>query len=155
MHAAEALHDYAERLGKLVEEIKAMSDATEVAGAYVAVREQVDYLVEVMKDINKLRQHLQYTVVPDAFGRRGIRTLTTQDGYRVTVSPTISTAIEDREKAFEWLRDNGLSELITETVNASTLKAALRKMLEDDGIEPPAGTIRVNVGMQTSVTKVR
>jgi hypothetical protein len=57
-----------------------------------------------------------------------------------------------KEAAFEWLRENGLGELITETVNASTLSAQARKMLED-GTELDADIFNVSVFPTTSITK--
>jgi hypothetical protein len=140
---------------ELVEACKAATDCSVVAASYVSLRDAVDAIDEKLKTLHKLKQHMQYTVVPAAFERARLRTLTTSDGYRVTITPALSTKIVDRDLAFEWLRQNGLSEIITETVNASTLRAALRALMEDDGKEPPSNAIELNVGSNTSVTKVK
>jgi len=56
----------------------------------------------------------------------------------------ISATVCDKDRAFEWLKENGGEALIQPTVNASTLKSFVKSKFEEDGIEPPEDTIRLN-----------
>jgi hypothetical protein len=152
-HAEFALKDAQKALAALVDQAKSEPGAA-VATIYGGVKALIEGLDELMKDPHNLINHLKYTLVPAAFDREGLKTITTENGYRVTVSPELRASMVDKVLAFEWLKANGLEDLITPTVNASTLKAALRQKLNDDGIEPPSEAIRVEVGFTTSVTKV-
>ena len=49
-----------------------------------------------------------------------------------------SASMIDREAGMAWLRENGASDMITETVNHNTLTAFVKSMVADQGIEPPA-----------------
>lgn len=50
-------------------------------------------------------------------------------------SAIIRASVADQEKAFEWLRENGLSGLIQEKVNANSLSADIRRMVQDGLIQ--------------------
>ena len=58
-----------------------------------------------------------------------------------------------KDKGFKWLRENGLGDLISETVNAGTLASAMRNMILDQGIEPPDDVIKVTTYKATSINK--
>lgn len=59
-----------------------------------------------------------------------------------------------KEAGYWWLRCNDLGDIITETVNASTLSAVARKRL-DDGFDMPEEHFNVAILPSTSITKVK
>lgn len=69
--------------------------------------------------------------LPALFDDDGISTITIEGVGRVTLqSGVFASIIEDNKAdAFEWLRNTGKGSLITEVVNATTLKAAVKQWL--------------------------
>lgn len=130
------------------------ADPTGAARCFIAVREVQDALDAAMTELHKHRQVLQITLLPDKFQKANISSLTIDDN-RVTISATLSVTMVDKVGGMGWLRENGLADIIQETVNASTLKATIRKMIEDEGKEPPDDLFKVSPVMNTSVTKVK
>jgi len=128
--------------------------AAQVGRSYARVKDIDEALDDVAKALGAVKSRLQYTVVPEAFDRDGMSTFTTDDGVRITLSSTVRASVKDKENGYQWLRDHELGDLITETVNASTLSAAAKKMLEEN-LELPEEFFSVAVMPNTSVTKVK
>lgn len=74
---------------------------------------------------------------------------------RFAISQRFSCSMPDKERGMEWLRENNLGDLIQPTVNAQTLSAAMRKRIEDDGMDPPEGLFNTSYMNFTSATKVK
>lgn len=55
-----------------------------------------------------------------------------------------SASVQNKDAAFDWLRNNGGESLIQPTVNASTLKSFVKTKLEEEGVEPPEDAIKMN-----------
>ncbi len=94
-------------------------------------------------------------MIPEAFERESISSFTTDNGYRVTVSQRFFASILEgmKDVAFEWLRKNKLGDLIQPTVNAGTLSAEGKRMLEE-GRELPEQIFSTHYKPSTSLTKV-
>lgn len=124
------------------------------AQAMIAVRASNEAIGEAVTELNKLRQELQTQIVPELFQRANVSSLTVDDN-RVTISAKLSVVMTDKVGGMEWLKANDLGDLIQETVNAQTLAASIRKLMEDKGIEPPDDKFTCTPVMNTSVTKVK
>jgi DNA-directed RNA polymerase subunit L len=122
--------------------LRDLRDITEILG---------DIKTQFQNHLDRMRQDK----VPTAFKENGITSLTV-DGYRYTISQTLRASIKADQKvrAYEWLRENDLGELITETVNASTLSAQARKMAED-GTELEPDLFNVSIVPTTSITQAK
>ena len=94
--------------------------------------------------------------IPELFKEAGVTSMAV-DGYRYVISHTTRANIKEgqKEKAFEWLRENDLADIITETVNASTLSATARMITEEKGIELDPDLFNVYVQPGTSITKTK
>ena len=64
-----------------------------------------------------------------------------------------SIIAEKRPQAFQWLRDNGYGDIIQETVNASTLSAFAKTLLETENKELPEEFFRVHAESQATLTR--
>lgn len=144
-HALQDELDYVDELG-----------AIEQARAFVDLRYVKDELDEVSKKVNKVYEQYKVEKLPAAFEAAGVPTISLEEGYRVTVQHRLHASIKSGKKddAYNWLNENGLGDLITDTVNASTLSAAARSMGEDN-IELPEEIFNVAILPNTSVTKVK
>lgn len=131
--------------------------ASELAHVYGAFRGIVEELSAATKIISDAVSQLGGERIPKAFEREGITTFTTKSGYRVTVSERYVASINPdmKDEAKAWLRKNGLDAIIIETVNASTLSAAGKAMLEDKGKELPEHLFNAAFLPGTSLTKVK
>lgn len=83
------------------------------------------------------------------------RSTTSADtGNRITRTARIFASIltDKQADAFNWLRNNGLGELIKETVNSSSLSGAAKEQIEN-GKELPDDIFRVHTKDGVSITR--
>ena len=151
------------RVANAVDRIKAVVDsanaatspASVMAAIYVSVKAIDDEWSETLKQLNATTRLLKEKLVPEAFAREDIGSFTSKEGgYRVTISELVRASMKDKEQCYGWLREHGLGDLIQETVNASTLAAAARSLMEE-GKELDDDLFEVYIVPNTSVTKVK
>ena len=67
-----------------------------------------------LKDLKKEHDRLSGEVIPTMMAEMGLAHLKLADGSTVDVKPNYSAniSIANREKAFQWLRENGLGDII-------------------------------------------
>lgn len=120
---------------------------------FAEVRDLHARLKGITTGVNQLAEFLSYELVPLAMERTGFTTVNHEVG-RVSVATRTSASIlpEHRERAFGWLRDNGLGDLIIETVNAQTLGATAAGLIQAGG-ELPDDIFKTTVKTYTSITK--
>lgn len=153
--AVVALADEIARMVRQTDTIVKGGSAARLASHYVRVKTYKDQLDEISKALSIERDRLAYELIPRAFSDEGTTTLTLKEGYRVTLVPFVRASIKEgqREEAYGWLRQMGHAELITNTINSSTLSAFVKNLLSENQ-DVPEGVFNVNVGQNTSVTKV-
>lgn len=130
--------------------------AARLAHVYSAVRRVNDSIAEAVKPLGEAQLKLSSIMVPEAFQQENVKTFTTGDGYRVTLSHRFYAAIkaDSKNSAYDWLRTNNLGALIIETVNSSTLSSAGKALLEE-GKELPEDFFNTHYQDQVSLTKVK
>ena len=128
-------------------------DVADILAILVEIRTMDENLKYVKKRFYDLYKRYKEEIVPTKFQEEGITSITV-DGTRFTVSQSSKTTIVggEKEAAYKWLRENGLEDLITNTVNASTLSATARSLLED-GVEMPEDCFKFHFFNNTSMTK--
>ena len=74
-----------------------------------------------MKNTKKELEHLSGEVIPTMMAEMGLSQLKLMDGSMVDVKPFYSATITNanKEKAFNWLRDNGLGDIIKNEISVS------------------------------------
>jgi hypothetical protein len=128
--------------------------STDYIRALVDARELYDALDDLRKRVGVTRDKLQYEQVPEAFDREGVRTINTKDGLRVTISARVLASTRNMSEGIAWMKENKLSDLVKETINASTLSALARDWMEQ-GKELPETIFNVHIGQNTSITRVK
>jgi len=149
--------EMAENVGRFIEDCKTMigensSEIGDLCEAFVLVRSCAETVHNATKEINKYKDFLSYTTIPEAMMSANVKNVTTGSGFRVTLLPQLSVTMKDKEAGYDWLREHGHEALIQETVNSSALKAAVKNMMETENIEPPTDIFDVKVYTSTSVT---
>lgn len=106
---------------------------TMVAHLYAAVRKVDEALDEVNEKLDSFSSEMKITVVPMAFGDGDSRSVTMADGGRVGLTTRTAASIRAgrKEPAYAWLRAEGHGDIISETVNASTLGSLARDLMKD------------------------
>jgi hypothetical protein len=134
---------------------------TTLARAYVVLHRLQARAKDMLKvsDSGKVFGPLvqQYSTVelPQAFEQAGVPHVVLDEGFRVGVNTRFQASIKPDQKdaAYEWLRDNGLPDLITEVVNASTLSAAAKREIEENNRDFPEELFTIAQLPNVSVTK--
>ena len=76
---------------------------------------------ESLKEQKKQKDHVSMEVIPTLMSEMGLAELKLIDGSVVTVKPNYSASITvaNREAAFNWLRNNGLGDIIKNEISVS------------------------------------
>lgn len=110
---------------------------------------------EEMKGIKESLSYCLEVTIPERFKAEDIKSFNT-DRFRVTRTSRVFASIlpDTLPDAYQWLRDNEYDSIIKETVNASTLSATAKELMEN-GKELPDDLFRVHLKDGTSITKKR
>tara|TARA_R110000823_G_scaffold203658_2_gene334709 strand:- start:4901 stop:5455 length:555 start_codon:yes stop_codon:yes gene_type:complete len=106
------------------ESITQTNDAASLAEQVVKLKELEDQLKLAEDNLKKLKQKadiLSGEVIPTMMTEMNISTLKLADGSAVEVKPIYGASIsaDRKEEAFNWLRNNGLGDLIKNEVTVS------------------------------------
>lgn len=151
-----------EQLDQLHAIVKEMSanqptkSAAICAEFYQRARDLHDKIDELKKAAYHLMNDYGMKVMPLVFEDEGVSTITLSSGYRVTISQRLNASIpaDKKAEAYDWLVRNDLGDLITETVNASSLSATARSLIEE-GRQLPDDIFKTVILPQVSMTKVK
>lgn len=147
------------RITDITEFLRAKVTAKEISLAslvdyWLLLRRAYDTIDAARKEMLKYKDYLSNERIPERFADENVKTITTDSGYRITVAYRFSVSMLDKEKAYTWLRDHELGDLIIETVNSGTLSAQIKQMIEKEGIDPPDDIFKQSTSPYTSATKV-
>ena len=108
------------------------------ATMYKMLADLEDLIEESRVKAYHLKNFYQFHVLPDLFHDASVDTVRTLNGYNVAITEDISVSIpaDSKPDAYTWLQDNGYGDIITTTVNSSTLKATMKEILKDGVIVP-------------------
>ena len=86
-----------------------------------AMQQQFEIQDESLKEKKKQIEHLSGEVIPTMMSEMGLSHLKLIDGSTVDVKPNYSAniSVANREKAFNWLRENGLGDIIKNEISVS------------------------------------
>ena len=99
-------------------EIKSLSDQVlKLRDLEAEVKAQEEKIKQTQKEIARISED----VIPTMLSEMGLSQLKLADGSSVDVKPFYSASISvaNREKAYKWLRDNGLGDIIKNDVVVS------------------------------------
>lgn len=138
-------------------EVSRRRGAVSSARSFVVLHRLKDKLEELDKTFSALYEQYKKEVLPELFEDEGITSLPLAEGFRVGIRGDFRASIREgkREEAYAWLKQNGLSNLITDTVNSSSLSAAARYESEENGKDFPEALFNVAIIPTTSVTKTK
>ncbi len=153
-----ALYMMASDIGVVLDQLAKAGPKEVLAPAATHYKALVD-LENVLEELRLKAYHMknfyQMRVLPDLFMNASTKTTKTLNGYTVswTTDKSVSIPKDAKDGAYQWLVDNGLGDLITSTVNSSTLKATLKEWDRQNKPMPPEDLFTINDLPKYSVTK--
>ena len=127
--------------------------AVELIRAMAAIRAKKDAHEEAGKKITADFDFLRNVKIPQVFEEQEIQVLKVEGVGRCNLTGDLQATIpsDQKQAAYEWLRDTGRGDLIQDTVNSSTLKAMVKGLMQAGEDVPPC--FRVHVFSRASITK--
>ena len=110
---------------------KDQQDAMKKTGNIQSLADQVERLEDVdssiknteeqLKEMKKKRDHISGEVIPTMMSEMGLAELKLHDGSHLKVSTSYRATITEanKEAAFNWLRENGLGDIIKNEISVS------------------------------------
>ena len=85
------------------------------------LRRSIENQEENLKELKKKQYHLSGEVIPTMMAEMGLSELKLQDGSHLKVSTSYRATITvaNKEAAFNWLRNNGLGDIIKNEISVS------------------------------------
>jgi hypothetical protein len=124
-------------LPELQKEVRAAEKAgpVQLARAFVVMHRLQKRMLsdeESFKEFKAWHREVKEHLVPQCFDQAGIDHVPLSEGYRVGTSEAWRASIKPDQKvgAYAWLESNEKGDIITATVNASTLSALAKQMAE-------------------------
>lgn len=133
-------------------------DHLEILHFFYILGELYDSLGDMKKGYGALYDGFSQNDVPDVLRGQGVKNITIEipgvGNRRIQMSNRWSCSIIDKDKGFQWLRENSLGDLIKPSVHADTLTATAKNLMEESGKEMPADIFKTSINTFTSVVKV-
>ena len=103
---------------KKTDNIQSLADQVE---KLESLQTRLELQEENMKNTKKQLEHLSGEVIPTMMSEMGLSHLKLMDGSSVDVKPNYSATITqaNKEAAFNWLRNNGLGDIIKNEISVS------------------------------------
>jgi hypothetical protein len=116
-----------------------------------AIKEELE---TALKYINTLYDYVRINKLPKQMEEEGIESLTLFNVGRVNLTGDMYVLCpkENKSRLHQYLMDIGKGDLITEVVNASSLKAAVKEMIKK-GEELPEGLLKITPFTRAVITK--
>ena len=103
---------------KKTESIQSLADQVE---RLEGLHSRIEKSEENLKDLKKEYQRISGEVIPTMMSEMGLAELKLQDGSHLKVSTSYRATITEanKEEAFNWLRENGLGDIIKNEISVS------------------------------------
>jgi len=107
----EEILDRTENLTSLADQVKSLR----------ALEDQIKVNEELLKDKKKELERISGEVIPTMLSEMGLSSLKLADGSAVDVKPyyAANISLKNREEAYNWLRSNGLGDIIKNEITVS------------------------------------
>lgn len=111
-----------------------------------------EVLEEQVKAINIELDALRLKSIPEAMAEQDLRTLTVEGIGRVQLAMDLYATIKDKEAGYRWLAEHGYDGLISQYVQPSTFKAAVKDAIKG-GQEFPDDLFSISMFTRASIVK--
>ena len=103
---------------KRTDNIQSLADQVETLET---VNSSIENAEEIVKNLKKKRDHISGEVIPTMMSEMGLAELKLHDGSHLKVSTSYKAHISEanKEMAYNWLRENGLGDIIKNEISVS------------------------------------
>ena len=103
---------------KRTDNIQSLADQVE---ALETVNSSIENAEEIVKNLKKKRDYISGEVIPTMMSEMGLAELKLHDGSHLKVSTSYKAHISEanKEAAYNWLRNNGLGDIIKNEISVS------------------------------------
>ena len=103
---------------KKTDNIQSLADQVETLET---VNSSIENAEEIVKNLKKKRDHISGEVIPTMMSEMGLAELKLHDGSHLKVSTSYKAHISEanKEAAYNWLRENGLGDIIKNEISVS------------------------------------
>lgn len=126
----------------------------ELAGELRSIKEMLEFATLIKTEIQKTYDYISISVIPDVMVDEGVETMNVTGVGRLQFSTDIRCSVlsSNRELLKCWLRDNGHGDLVSESINSSTLKAFIKEMIKKGG-KYPSELVKIDPYSRATVVK--
>ena len=128
------------------------STLLEMVASMADYAEQKERIEAELSIVNAWYDVLRMEVIPEKMDTDGVENIRIEGIGRVSLTADMFTAVTNKEGLFQWFKDNKLDDLIQPTVNASTLKAFIKRRIKE-AKDYPTECVRVTPFTRASITK--
>jgi len=151
-----AIAEHQLALVELLDERPEITTLEDAIKTQAEVRDELDAVGALKSALEKRHDWLRTAVTPARMDEKGITTITVAGIGRVTLQDDVFVSVpaETKAQAHLWFGDMGFSDLITSTINGSTLAAWIRKRIKSGEELPPAELVKVTPYTRAQITRV-
>lgn len=130
------------------------AELREIAVRMKALQDEKEKLEKQLAEINIELENIRVRKIPTMMESLGLKNVTFEGLGRVQLASDLylSTKEGKKEEAMQWLRDTGHTGMISESYNASSMKALIRRLLVD-GAEVPTELFNITPFTRASIVK--
>jgi hypothetical protein len=141
-------------LEDLITKHQSSQNLEEMCRLYYLASEAYDELDKQRKLLYGKLEHMSRTVIPEMLDAKKVKNITLDDiKMRFSKNVRISASITDKAAAYQWLRENGHGDLVTETVNSSSLSSFAKEYVVEQQRDLPDDAFKISTLIYTSATK--
>jgi len=142
-------------LAKDADNTKKIKDTFDLLRKFKYLRDAYEEIDSVRKDLYNNIEFLSKTVIPDRLdSASGGGSIVLKDiGAQFVIGTRENVSMVDKEAGMAWLAENGYGDLVTETVNASTLTAFAKDLLKTENLALPEDKFKHSSYRYTSIRK--
>lgn len=141
-------------LEDLITRHRSSQNLEEMCRLYYLATEAYDELDKQRKLLNAKLEHMSRTVIPELLDAKKVKNITLDDiRIRFSKNTRLTASITYKPAAYKWLRDNGHGDLVTETVNASSLSSFAKDYIVEQQHDLPDTAFKISTLIYTSATK--
>ena len=113
--------NFEEDQAKVITKTKNIQSLADQVERLETLNREIDFAESQLNQKKKNLEHLSGEVIPTMMSEMGLSHLKLMDGSSVDVKPNYSAniTIANREAAFNWLRNNGLGDIIKNEISVS------------------------------------
>lgn len=133
--------------------LSAVNDIPELMARMRALEAEKEKLENLLKVVNAWYDVCRIEVIPAKCEEQGIDSIKVAGVGKLVLTGDMYVRTVNNAALMEWLKDEGLVDLIKPSVNGGTLKASLKGRIKSGADLPPDSVVKITPFIRASITK--